>query len=322
MKKFAVWLIATLAMLFAMGALLGCGGPASSSTTEGGSTTDSGGTGQTGSSISALAVESFLADITRNVAGERLTVDTLIPLGSDPHSFEPSPADVRLVGAAQLIVVNGAGLEAFLGNLVSASGTDARIVEASAGLEPRTAELGDEEGEPDPHFWLDPILVKTYVENIRAGLTEVDPAGAEVYSRNAAAYSAQLDELDAWIRSTVEELPVEQRLLVTNHESLGYFADRYGFQVVGALLPGITTGASPSAQELAQLQNDIRSLGVKAVILEIGTDPKLAQQVAGDTGVKIVTDIYTESLSDEQGPASTYLDMMRHNTTVIVDALL
>ncbi len=276
-------------------------------------------TGAEGSPV--LAVESFLADIAQNVAGDRLKVDVLLAPGVDPHSFQPSPADAKRVSAAQVLIVNGAGFEAFLGDLVTASGSEARVIEASAGLESRLTATGGEEGEPDPHFWLDPIMVKTYVGNIRDGLAAEDPAGGAEYGRNAEAYQAELDELDAWIASQVERIPSERRLLVTNHESLGYFADRYGFQLVGTLLPGVSSGASPSAQDLAKLEDDIRRLGVPAIILETGSDPKLAQRVAQDTGVRVVTEVHTHSLGAAGGSAGTYLDMMRYNTAVIVDAL-
>lgn len=268
-----------------------------------------------------LAVESFLADIAQNVAGDRLQIEALLASGVDPHSFQPSPADARRVASAQALIVNGAGFEAFLGDLVKAAGSEVLVIEASAGLEPRLSQAEGGSGEVDPHFWLDPVMVKTYVQNIRDGLSAADPAGAAEYGRNADAYRAQLDQLDAWIASQVARIPAERRLLVTNHESLGYFAERYGFTLVGTLLHGVSSGASPSAQDLAKLEDDIRRLGVSAVILEMGSDPKLAQQVARDTGVPVVTEIYTHSLGAADGPAATYLDMMRHNATVIVDAL-
>ncbi|NLT34470.1 MAG: zinc ABC transporter solute-binding protein [Gaiellales bacterium] len=276
---------------------------------------------ESGPEPSVLAVESFLADIAQNVAGDRLKVDVLLPSGVDPHSFQPSPADAGRVSVAHVVIVNGAGLEAFLADLMNASGSQARVVEASAGLQPRLSRWGDEAGESDPHFWLDPVMVKTYVDNIRDGLAAADPAGAAEYERNAAAYQVELDELNAWIVSQVQRVPSGRRLLVTNHENLGYFADRYGFQLVGTLLAGVSSGASPSAQDLAKLEDDIRRLGVPAVILETGADPKLAQQVAQDTGARVVTEVHTHALGPAGGSADTYLDMMRHNVTVIVDAL-
>lgn len=305
-----VWRLVRLATLLLVVLVGGCGGARQGPGAE---------TGAEGSPV--LAVESFLADIAQNVAGDRLKVDVLLPPGVDPHSFQASPADAKRVSAARVLIVNGAGFEAFLGDLVNASGSEVQVIEASAGLESRVTSSGGGEGEPDPHFWLDPVMVKTYVANIRDGLVAQDPDGAAEYARNAEAYQAELDQLDAWIASQVERIPSERRLLVTNHESLGYFADRYGFQLVGTLLPGVSSGAAPSAQDLAKLEDEIRRLGVPAILLETGSDPKLAQRVAQDTGVRVVTEVHTHSLGAAGGPAATYLDMMRDNTTVIVDAL-
>ncbi len=283
-----------------------------------------------------IAVESFLADIAQNVAGDRLKVASLIPPGTDPHSFEPAPADIISVTGSDLLIVHGAGLEGFLNDLLEDAGGNHQVVEAAAGLASREPREGDPEHEEtqqsaqgevhhhpegDPHFWLDPNNVVKYVENIRDGLSKVDPEGAESYAANAQAYIRQLRELDRWIAEQVKQVPPEQRLLVTNHESLGYFADRYGFSIVGAVIPSFSTGASPSAQQMAQLIDHIRQSRVKAIFLETGANPQLAQQVARETGVKVVTQLYTHSVTAPGGDAPTYIDMMRHDTRRIVDAL-
>ena len=173
----------------------------------------------------------------------------------------------------------------------------------------------------DPHFWLDPTKVVRYVENIRDGLSTADPAGKELYAANAAAYIAKLNELDKWIQGEIEQIPPARRLLVTNHESLGYFADRYGLKIVGAVVPSVTTEASPSAQQLAALADQIRSSGAPAVFLETGANAQLAQQLHDETGITIVTDISAESLTAPEGKAPNYLEMMRYNTEQIVAAL-
>ncbi len=278
---------------------------------------------------SVLVAESFLADITRNVAGERLAVETLIPLGADPHSFEPSPADVRKVADASLMIVNGAGFEAFLEPLLRNAGGERTVIEAAAGLTPRAPQPGEHEEEEadhgheegDPHFWLDPNHAIVYVENIRDGLSAADPAGKDTYAANADAYVAQLRELDAWIKAQVQTVPENRRLLVTNHESFGYFADRYGFRVVGAVIPSVSTAASPSAQQLAQLVDEIKATGAPAVFLELGANPQLAAQLAAETGMKVVTGLLTHSTTAADGVAPDYLSMMRYNVTTFVDAL-
>jgi ABC-type Zn uptake system ZnuABC Zn-binding protein ZnuA len=276
-----------------------------------------------------LAVESFLADIAQNVAGDRVKVDTLMPLGMDPHSFEPTPKEVAKVADCQVLIINGAGFEEFLNEMLKNAGGSRQIIEVSIGLTNRTAREGEADlankdhlQEEDPHFWLDPNNVIHYAENIRDGLSQADPTGVEIYAKNTDVYITQLKELDAWIASQVEQIPLERRLLVTNHESLGYFADRYGFTIVGAVIPSVSTSASPSAQQMAALAEEIKASGAPAIFVETGSNPQLAKQLAGETGVKIVSDLYTHSLSGSNGPAPTYIEMMHYNVQQIVDALL
>ncbi len=274
--------------------------------------------------LKVLAVESFLADLTRQVAGERLTVDTLIPAGLDPHAFEPAPQDVARIASSQVLVVNGAGLEEWLDEVLQNAGGERLVIEASAGVPVRVTsadEAGAHAGEVDPHLWLDPQNAALYVENIRDGLIRADPQGEAVYAQNAAAYLDQLAGLDAWIQAQVAQIPPERRLLVTNHESFGYFATRYGFTLVGAVIPSASSSASPSAQQLAGLVDQIRQSGAPAIFLETGTNSQLAEQVARETGAKVVTGLFTHSITEPGGPAPSYLAMMRYNVTAIVEAL-
>lgn len=279
-----------------------------------------------GQTMRVLAVETFLADIAQNVAGSRLKVDTLMPLGADPHSFEPTPKDVARVAESSVLIINGMGFEAYINPLLQNAGGKRLVIEASAGLTPRTPgsdeiASGELSGESDPHFYLDPIDVIHYVENIRDGFSQADPAGKDTYASNAQAYIAQLHDLDAWIAGQVDQIPASRRLLVTNHESLGYFADRYGFRVVGAIIPSVSSSASPSARQLAALIDQIKATGAPAIFLETGTNTQLAQQIASETGIKVVSDLYTHSVSAAGGPAPTYIELMRYNTTQIVAAL-
>lgn len=269
-----------------------------------------------------IAVESFLADITRNVAGERMTVDNLIPEGMDPHTFDPTPRDVARIAGSRVLVINGSGLESWLQPVLDNAGGERLVIDASAGLAPRPADGGGAHGEEiDPHFWLDPVSVIHYVENIRDGLTQVDPDGKKVYAQNAEAYVSKLRELDNWIRAQIETIPPERRLMVTNHESFGYFADRYGLKVVGAILSSASASAAPSAQELSALIETIRASGAPAVFLETGTNEQLAQQLAGETGIRVVSGLQTHSLAAPGGGAGDYISMMRYNTELIVQAL-
>jgi ABC-type Zn uptake system ZnuABC Zn-binding protein ZnuA len=275
--------------------------------------------------IQVLAVETFLADIAQNVAGDRVRVEALIPVGLDPHAFEPAPSDVVKISESQVLIVNGAGLEEWLQRLLDNAGGQRLVIVASQGLSLRVPPPGDpaaaEHPEGDPHFWLDPTKVVRYVENIRDGLSQADPAGADTYAKNAQAYTAQLNDLDQWIMAQVSQVPPARRLLVTNHESFGYFADRYGFKIIGAIVPSVTSNASPSAQEMADLVNRVRATGTPAVFLEVGANTQLADQLASETGIKVVTGLFSHSVSAAGGPAPTYLAMMRYNTNAIVAAL-
>ena len=275
-------------------------------------------------SLNVLATETFIADIAQNVAGSRVQINALIPIGVDPHSFEPTPADIKKVADSNVLIINGAGVEQFLERLLQNAGGKRLVIEASKGLtsrKPSAGEPTDADNPVDPHFWLDPNNVVKYVENIRDGLSQVDPDGAATYAANATAYIAKLKELDQWIAAQVQPVPPARRLLVTNHEEFGYFADRYGFKIIGAIIPSFSTDASPSAQQLAQLIDHVKSSKAPAIFLEISANPQMANQVARETGVKLVADLYTHSISDANGPAPTYIDMIKYDTKTIVDAL-
>ncbi len=275
---------------------------------------------QTGSGLRVLAIESFLADIGQNIAGDRFTVESLIPVGADPHAYQPSPQDVVKIVAADVLILNGANLEAFISPILQNADTHKVIIKASTGLE-SLPDPSRQNPEGNPHFWLDPNNVIKYSENIRDGLSKADPEDSSYFAANTQSYIDSLHELDSWIKTQVRDIPQTHRLLVTNHETLGYFANRYGFNVVGAILPSITSGAAPSAQELAALIMQIRSSGAPAIFLESSTNPQLADQIASETGVKVISDLYTHSLSTPAGPAATYIDMMKHDVTSIVEAL-
>ena len=300
-----------------------------------------------------LATTTIVGDVVSNIAGDAVELSVLLPVGADPHAFTPTPQDVAKVSQADVVFANGAGLEEFLEALLESAGAAQKVVAVSEGIpllqgeahspasekeHAHEAEHTEEamptkeasgEGEPehehehaagDPHTWFDPNLVMVWVENIAKTLSEKDPQNAAIYQKNAADYTAQLRELDQWIRQQVETIPPENRQLVTDHKAFGYFAERYGFTQVGAVLPGFSTLAEPSAQELAALEDAIRQQGVKAIFVGTTINPNLAQRVADDTGVKLVY-LYTGSLSEKDGPASTYLDFMRYNVNAIVEAL-
>jgi ABC-type Zn uptake system ZnuABC Zn-binding protein ZnuA len=268
--------------------------------------------------LKVLTSTTFLADMTRNIAGDRISVDSLLPIGADPHAYQAAPSDVAKIAESNLLILNGLEYEHFIEPLLENAGGERMIVEATAGLSPRK-DAGSGHG-VDPHMWLDPNLVVTYVENIRDGLIQIDAEGAEIYKANADAYIAQLNELDKWIVEQVKIIPTERRLLVTNHEAVGYFAERYGFKVVGAVIPSLSTDAGTSAKEMAALIEQIKAVKAPAIFLGEVENPDLANQIATETNAKVVNDLHFESLTNG-APAKTYIDMMKDNVTQIVDAL-
>lgn len=271
-------------------------------------------------STEILASNTVLADIAGHVTGSTGAVASLLPAGADPHEYQAAPADVQKVAHSKILIINGLGYESFIEPLLESAGGDRMTITASDALEPR--QYADASGKflPDPHMWLDPQHVIGYVEYIRFRLASIHPENSEAYQRNAQAYTAELQDLDAWIMQQVGTIPPERRLLVTNHASMGYFADRYGFTVVTRILPGLSTESGASARDLAAVIDQIRATGAPAVFLGKLENPKLAEQIAAETKAVVVDDLYLESLS-EGPPAATYTDMMRHNVERIVEAL-
>jgi ABC-type Zn uptake system ZnuABC Zn-binding protein ZnuA len=273
-------------------------------------------------SINVLASTTVLADIAQNIAGDRLTVKSLLPVGADPHAYQAAPADVAKISESELLILNGVEYEHFIETLLENAGGERLVITASNGLTPNQMEDEENAGQMtgDPHMWLDPNRVITYAENIRDGLIKVDTKGAETYKANADAYIAQLKELDTWIMEQVNTIPADRRILVTNHEAMGYFAERYGFEVTGSVIPSFSSNAAPSAQEMAGLIDEIKKLNAPAIFLDTADNNVLAQQIAGETSVMIVDDLHLESLTNG-APAPTYIDMMKHNVSKIVEAL-
>jgi ABC-type Zn uptake system ZnuABC Zn-binding protein ZnuA len=285
-----------------------------------------------GGRLKVVASTSIVADVVRQVSGDRIDLSTLVPIGTDAHSFAPAPQDVAMVTSARLVFVSGAGYESFLAPLLQNAGGGAEPVELSKGIALRElsaqeqvadedhAAAGDDHSGKDPHTWTDPNNVKYWTAAISEGLGRADPANAAFYAANADAYNKQLSDLDAWIVQQLAGIPVERRLLVTDHAVFGYFADRYGLTQVGTIIPGSSSAAEASAQDLAALQDQIRSLGVKAIFVGNVSNPSLAERLAEDSGAKIVT-VLTESLTPPDGPGATYIDYMRSNVSAIAGAL-
>jgi ABC-type Zn uptake system ZnuABC Zn-binding protein ZnuA len=280
--------------------------------------------------INVIATTTIVGDIVSNIGGQAISLTTLLPVGVDPHSFEPTPQDIALIADADLVFINGAGLEAFMDRLIQNSGTQAEIISVSEGIalrDPPAEEAGEhqdehanEAEEGDPHTWTDPNNVLIWVDHIVNALNRQDPANQAAFQANAEKYRQELAILDEWIQQQVAEIPAINRQLVTDHEVFGYFADRYGFTQAGTVIPGYSTAAQPSAQEIAALEDSIRSLGVRAIFVGNTVNPSLEERVTADTNTQLVF-LYTGSLSDPGGLAGTYLDYIRYNVDTIVQAL-
>jgi len=273
--------------------------------------------------LGVVATTSLVGDVVKAVGGERVAVHVLIGPDSDPHDYKPSPGDLAAIEAATIVFENGLHLEVSLASLLAslhpAGDGGAQRIAVSDGI---ATMRGAPPANPadNPHVWWDPVRVKVWVRNIAAALAAADPPGSAVYQANATAYAAELDALDTWIRAQTSAIPPDRRVLVTDHEVLGYFAAAYGFTEVGAVVPSVSTEAEPSAKDLAALEAAIAAYGVTAIFTGETVPTALSERVAADTGTRLVS-IYAEALSAPDGPAGTYVAFMRHNVTTIVEAL-
>jgi len=276
--------------------------------------------------LKAVATFSIIADLLRNVAGDNIELNTFVGAGADVHDFEPTPSDVAKLADAQLVFENGVGLESWLDNLFKSSGSKAERVVLSNGIVLREAgethAAGQAHGDHDPHIWQNPQNAIQMVKTIRDALIKADPSNAAIYQKNADEYLAKLEVMDKSMTNLIDQLPKEQRKLVTSHDSLGYFANRYGFEIVGSVIASLTTEAGePSAQDLVKLISDIKQQRVKAIFLESQSNPKLVERIASEAGVVIGPELYTDALGNAGTPGATYIDAMLFNATSIANAL-
>jgi ABC-type Zn uptake system ZnuABC Zn-binding protein ZnuA len=271
--------------------------------------------------LQVVATSSIVADLAEEVGGDRVAVTTLVGRDQDAHSFEPTPGDSVALSRGDLVVENGLGFEPWLDDLYDASDSDAPRVVLAEGVTPRKVEEGDDE-EIDPHIWHSVPNAEIMVQNLRDALVAADPDGTGVYRPRADAYLQRLDELDAEVRRSIASIPADRRVLVTSHDTFGYYADEYGLEVLGSGLGSVTTEASdPSAAEVAQLVRDIRAADVPAIFAENVVSSDLLERVADEAGVTLAPPLYTDALGPEDSDGATYVEMIRHNTRVITDAL-
>ena len=268
--------------------------------------------------LKVLATFSILADIVKNVGGDRVDVATLVGPNGDAHVYEPAPADARKVADAKVVFVNGLGFEGWMSRLVKASGTKAAVVVASAGVTPRKLQENGQ-SEIDPHAWQSVENVKVYVANVRDALIAADPAGKADYQANATAYLGKLDQLDRDVRAALAAIAPDRRKLITTHDAFGYFAEDYGIALIAP--QGVSTDAEPSARDVARIVTQIKTQKIPAVFLENIADPRLMRQIAQESGARIGGTLYSDALTGQSGAAPTYIAMVRHNIEQIAAAL-
>ena len=276
--------------------------------------------------LNVVTSTSILADLARQIGGERVQATSILPANADPHDFEPSPSEVIALEDADVIILHGLQLDSWTDSLIEAAQPDAPVVIATKGIDTIDSEKDDNDherdfSEGDPHVWFDPMRAKQMVANIRDGMSEADPAGARGYQQRYDAYALQLDELDAEIEHRISLIPEDRRVLVTNHDALAYYADRYGLTIVGTVIPGLDSRTEPSAKEIAALIESIEETGVTVVFAENTVGPGLAESLASDAGIRLAPDLYTDSLGDEGSGADTYIGLMQTDTIIIVENL-
>ena len=269
--------------------------------------------------LKVVATFSILADFVRNVGGDRVAVDALVGPNGDAHVYQPSPGDAKTLADARLVFANGLGFEGWISRLVKASGTKAQAVVATTGVKPRKAADGHGHGEADPHAWQSVANAKTYVANIRDALSRADPAGKDSYTANATAYLGRLDALETEVKAAIEQIPPDRRRIITTHDAFGYFAAAYGVAFIAP--QGVSTEAEVSAQDVARIITQVRKQKIPAVFLENVSDERLLRRIAAESGARIGGTLYSDALTDANGPAPTYLDLMRHNVKQLAGAL-
>ena len=258
---------------------------------------------------------SVLGDIISQIIGDRGTVEYIVPIGEEPHEYEPVPSDFRKVSDSDVFYINGLDLEEWLEKIVS-NVTDTPIVEVSEGVTPIPL-VGDDED--DPHAWLSPKNVIIYVENIVSDLIERDPEGKSIYRANADAYIAELKELDAWIEEQVQQIPEEHRLIVVSENAFKYFGADYGFDTEGVW--EINSHEEGTPQQISRLVELVRERNVPAVFVESTVDQRYMQTISNETGVPIAGEVFTDAVGGAGSGAETYIDMIKHNVTVFVEGL-
>ena len=263
-----------------------------------------------------IASASIFADMTENIAGGHVEVKTIVPIGGDPHIYEPTPADAQLVASADLILKNGLTFEGWLNSLIDNANSKAKVATITEGIQPIQAVY---KNSTDPHAWMEASNGLIYIENIKNALIELDPANREVYEFNYGVYRKQLEDLDRYIFEEIKKIPEQQRILITSHDAFQYYGRRYGLRLESVI--GVSTEAQAQISDIIRLNKIIRESKVPAVFIETTVNPKLLEQIARDSKVNIGGKLFSDSIGDKNSQAPSYLAMLKYNTDTIVKAL-
>ncbi|MFA4994293.1 MAG: metal ABC transporter substrate-binding protein [Bdellovibrionales bacterium] len=269
--------------------------------------------------LSVVATFSILGDLVKQVGGDDVDVKTLVGPDGDAHAYKPTPKDSKALAEADLVIENGLGFEGWVSRLVSASGFKGSVIIASKGVVPRQM---DEEGKQiiDPHAWQDVSNTRIYIKNIASALGKALPEKAGAFNARAKAYDAELEKLDAWVKSEIGQIPEGHRKIITSHDAFGYFAAAYGVAFISP--QGISTEVEPTARQVAKLIGQMKAEKIKRVFFESMASPKLISQLAKDAGASVGKPVYSDALSDADGSAETYIDMFRTNVEQFKEAML
>ncbi|MDP5170756.1 MAG: zinc ABC transporter substrate-binding protein [Bacteroidia bacterium] len=268
--------------------------------------------------LQVVTTTSFLEDLAAQIVGVEGEVHSVLPVGTDPHIYDPVPEDAKIIAEADLLIKNGLTLEGWLEEMMANAGKMAPVVTATAGVE--AIHSYEHANASDPHAWMNPLNAVIYIGNIRDGLITVRPSKAAYFEANYQAYKAQLEALDAYIQRRINQIPPEKRILATSHDAFRYFGNKYGIEVQSIL--GTSTEAEPTLESYQKLLGSLSGKGIPAVFVESTINPKLLTQLAGDLGIVVGGKLYADSLGDEESGADSYLKMLRQNTDVIVNGLL
>lgn len=267
--------------------------------------------------IKVVSSASIFQDMAKNIGGDKITSESIVPIGGDPHTYTPKPSDVELVLSADLILINGLTFEGWITELIENSGTKADVILITEGIDPITSEKYS--NSPDPHAWMDARNGLIYANNIAQALQNRDPLNIDFYENNLKTYLIQLEELDEYIKLKIDSIPKESKILITSHDAFQYYGQAYDIELNAIM--GISTESKAQTKDVMRIAKVLKRKTVPAVFIESTINPKMLKQIASDYNVKIGGELFADSIGDKESVASTYIKMLKHNTDIISNAL-